>query len=184
MRDLAAALALTRLVPDFPQPGILFQDLTPIFADQSAFARIIAELSRYGSGSTVVAGIEARGFILGSAVAHNLELGFIPIRKKGKLPFDSISRSYGLEYGVDELEIHSDAFTHANKVFLIDDVLATGGTLIAAIELIEEAGGVIVGIGALSEVTGLGGREKIHNRFPALDLHILSDYVGQDNSHG
>ncbi len=184
MRELSSALSLIRLVPDFPQPGILFQDLTPIFADKSAFASVISHLSNHRGTASIVAGVEARGFILGSAVAANLELGFIPIRKKGKLPFDAISRRYGLEYGDDELEIHRDAFLVEKQIFLVDDVLATGGTLIAAIELIEAAGGTVSSVALLSEVVGLGGRERVAQRFPALEIHVLSDDLRQDAARG
>jgi adenine phosphoribosyltransferase len=120
-----------------------------------------------------VAGIEARGFIFASAIAVAKNCGFVPIRKKGKLPFSTFSKQYGLEYGVDEIEIHIDAFTPGSKVLLVDDVLATGGTLVAAIELVREAGGVVTDIAVLSEISILGGRKRISSHSPDVLIHAL-----------
>lgn len=173
MKSYRDALSMVRLVPDFPKPGIIFQDITPILSDGDALSAVIIEMSLSAPQAQVIVGVEARGFILGAAVAHQLKLGFIPIRKSGKLPHDSISRSYALEYGVATLEIHRDALTAGMKVLLIDDILATGGTLIAAIELIEELGGVVTGIALLSEIHELNGRALINERYPAIEIHIL-----------
>lgn len=174
MKSYQDALSLIRLVPDFPKPGILFQDITPVLADGKALSAIVVELSSRARDITVVAGVEARGFILGAAIAHQLSVGFIPIRKSGKLPYQSISRSYGLEYGQSTLEIHSDALSQGDRVFLIDDILATGGTLIASIELIEELGGIVTDIGLLAEISGLNGRELITEKYPSIRMHLLN----------
>ena len=131
------ALLLIREIPDYPKPGIRFQDITPLLAHGEAFITITEKFATYADSSTLIAGIEARGFIFASAVANQLRSGFVPIRKAGKLPHLTISESYGLEYGVDTLELHVDAVTPGSKVLLIDDVLATGGTIGAAIELIQ-----------------------------------------------
>ena len=123
------ALLLIREIPDYPKPGIRFQDITPLLAHGEAFITITEKFATYADSSTLIAGIEARGFIFASAVANQLRSGFVPIRKAGKLPHLTISESYGLEYGVDTLELHVDAVTPGSKVLLIDDVLATGGTI-------------------------------------------------------
>ena len=169
------ALQLMRLIPDFPKPGILFQDITPILSDGPAFSAVIAELVSRSSSVDYVAGVEARGFIFGAAVAAEKGIGFIPIRKKGKLPHDSISRSYGLEYGEAELEIHRDAIAHGSKVLLIDDILATGGTIGAAIELLLELGAEITDVAFISEINELNGRLHINNKYPLINVHVLSD---------
>jgi adenine phosphoribosyltransferase len=173
MSELVKALSLIRVIPDYPAPGILFQDITPILADGPAFRAITCELAKEISAPIVIAGVEARGFILAAAMASLSGTGFVPIRKKGKLPFHTHSRSYGLEYGSDELEIHIDAFPNGGKVILVDDVLATGGTLLAAIELIEEAGGEVIEIRLLNEIAELGGREKIHKLYPSIEIISL-----------
>lgn len=169
------ALDLMRIIPDFPQPGILFQDITPILADAEAFSLVIREMASRSSQVDCVAGVEARGFIFGAAVALELGVGFIPIRKKGKLPHDSISRKYGLEYGQAELEIHRDAIAPGSRVLLIDDILATGGTVSAAIELIDEIKAQVCDISFLSEISELNGRLLISEKFPALNIHVLSN---------
>lgn len=170
---LSEALALIRAVPDFPAPGILFQDITPALAKPEALYAIIKALSDFDVDADVVAGVEARGFILGSALAIERSSGFVPIRKKGKLPRPTYSKSYGLEYGEDVIEIHRDAFTTGESVLLIDDVLATGGTLIAALHLIEEAHAVVSSIVVLLEIEALGGRAKISSIYPNLKIHSL-----------
>jgi adenine phosphoribosyltransferase len=167
------ALSLIRTIPDYPKPGILFQDITPVLSDPVAFNTVVAALAQVDPESTVVAGIEARGFIFASAIAVAKGCGFVPIRKKGKLPFTTYSQQYGLEYGVDEIEIHIDAFSPGAKVLLVDDVLATGGTLIAAIELVKAAGGLVTDIAVLSEITFLGGREKISQHSPEIRINAL-----------
>ena len=132
--NVEQALSLIRTIPDYPKPGILFQDITPVLSNPEAFNVVVRALAQVDPKSSVVAGIEARGFIFASAIAVAKNCGFVPIRKKGKLPFSTYSKQYGLEYGVDEIEIHTDAFEPGSKVLLVDDVLATGGTLVAAIE--------------------------------------------------
>ncbi len=152
-----------RSIPDWPKKGILFRDITPLLADPDAFAAAIDALSAdfEGAGIEYVAAVEARGFIFGSAVAEKLKAGFIPIRKKGKLPFETESITYDLEYGTDTLEIHNDAVEKGAKVLMVDDLLATGGTMSAACKLIEKTGGQVMGIVFLIELTELAGREKI-----------------------
>jgi adenine phosphoribosyltransferase len=167
------ALSLIRTIPDYPKPGILFQDITPVLSNPEAFNVVVRALAEVDPDSSVVAGIEARGFIFASAIAVARGCGFVPIRKKGKLPFTTYSKQYGLEYGVDEIEIHIDAFEPGSKVLLVDDVLATGGTLVAAIELVKKAGGTVTDIAVLSEITFLGGRQRIAEHSPAVSIHAL-----------
>ena len=171
--DLARALSLIRPIPDYPKPGILFQDITPLLADPEALQRVVIEIAGLDAQSEVAIGIEARGFILASAVAIKKEIGFVPVRKKGKLPAHTYSRAYGLEYGEDVVEIHSDAFTAGAKVVLIDDVLATGGTLEAAIGLVRDAGAQISSIVTLLEISQLGGRDRIEKIAPGIPIHAL-----------
>ena len=167
------ALSLIREIPDYPQPGIRFQDITPLLAHGEAFIAITEKFATYADSSTLVAGIEARGFIFASAVANQLRSGFIPIRKAGKLPHLTISESYGLEYGVDTLELHIDAITPGANVLLIDDVLATGGTIAAAIELIQRLGGKVIHVLALLEIEGLPGRERLNQKYPEIPVTSL-----------
>lgn len=167
------ALLLIREIPDYPKPGIRFQDITPLLAQGDAFIAITEEFATYADSSTLIAGIEARGFIFASAVANQLRSGFVPIRKAGKLPHLTISESYGLEYGVDTLELHIDAVTPGSKVLLIDDVLATGGTIGAAIELIQRLGGEVTHVLALLEISGLPGRERLNEKYPHIPVTSL-----------
>ena len=167
------ALSLIREIPDYPQPGILFRDITPLLADQSAFAVVTESLLSFDKAASHIAGIEARGFIFASAVANQLRSGFVPIRKAGKLPHLTISESYGLEYGVDTLEVHIDAVAPGSKVLLIDDVLATGGTIAAAIELIQRLGGQVTHVLALLEISGLPGRERLNQKYPEIQVTSL-----------
>jgi adenine phosphoribosyltransferase len=171
--DTAGALSLIRAIPDYPKPGIIFQDITPMLSNGQALESVIEHLASLDKESEIAIGIEARGFILASAVAVKREIGFVPIRKKGKLPADTFARTYGLEYGIDEIEIHRDAFTPGTKVTLIDDVLATGGTLEAALSLISDAGGAISSILVLMEIAGLEGRSRIEQAAPNVPLHAL-----------
>jgi adenine phosphoribosyltransferase len=164
------ALQLIRDVPDFPKPGILFKDITPLLSNGAAFNSVTQEFASFADSSTVIAGIEARGFIFASAVANSLGSGFVPIRKAGKLPHESVSANYGLEYGIDTLEIHKDAVNPGAKVLLIDDVLATGGTIAAAIDLIQRIGGDVVHVLALLEISGLSGRDKINETYPQIPI--------------
>ncbi|MBU6255438.1 MAG: adenine phosphoribosyltransferase [Actinomycetales bacterium] len=167
------ALSLIREIPDYPKPGIRFQDITPLLAHGEAFITITEKFATYADASTLVAGIEARGFIFASAVANQLRSGFVPIRKAGKLPHLTISESYGLEYGVDTLELHIDAVTPGANVLLIDDVLATGGTIAAAIELIQRLGGKVIHVLALLEIDGLPGRERLNQKYPEIPVTSL-----------
>jgi len=167
------ALLLIREIPDYPKPGIRFQDITPLLAHGEAFITITEKFATYADSSTLIAGIEARGFIFASAVANQLRSGFVPIRKAGKLPHLTNSESYGLEYGVDTLELHVDAVTPGSKVLLIDDVLATGGTIGAAIELIQRLGGEVIHVLALLEISGLPGRERLNEKYPHIPVTSL-----------
>ena len=152
-----------RSIPDWPKKGILFRDITPLLADPKALAAAIDVLCAdfTGAGIEYVAAVEARGFIFGAAVARKLGVGFVPIRKKGKLPFKTESVSYDLEYGTDTLEVHSDAINEGARVLMVDDLLATGGTMAAACKLIEKIGGQIAGIAFLIELGELAGRGKL-----------------------
>ena len=152
-----------RSIPDWPKKGILFRDITPLLADPKAFSTAVDALCAGFTETAVeyVAAVEARGFMFGAAVAEKLKAGFVPIRKKGKLPFKTESVTYDLEYGTDTLEVHSDAVTSGAKVLMVDDLLATGGTMTAACELIEKIGATIVGITFLIELTDLAGRDKL-----------------------
>ena len=152
-----------RDVPDFPKPGIVFKDITPLLADENAFSSVIDEtVVQFGRGNVdKVVGIEARGFILASPVAYHFGAGFLPVRKAGKLPYQVEAEEYELEYGTDTLEVHRDAFTPDDHVLIVDDVLATGGTARAAARLVERLGGKIVGIATLIELEFLQGRKLI-----------------------
>jgi adenine phosphoribosyltransferase len=152
-----------RSIPDWPKKGILFWDITPLLADAEALSAAVEALAENYKGSAVdyVAAVEARGFIFGSAVAETIGAGFVPIRKKGKLPFDTESITYDLEYGQDTLEVHADAVKPGSKILMVDDLLATGGTMAAACKLIEKVGGKIAGIAFLVELDDLHGREKL-----------------------
>ena len=152
-----------RSIPDWPKKGILFRDITPLLADPKAFAAAIDALCAGFTKTDIefVAAVEARGFIFGAAVAEKLDAGFVPIRKRGKLPFKTESVTYDLEYGTDTLEVHNDAMDKGSKVLMVDDLLATGGTMAAACKLIEKIGGQIVGISFLIELTELAGRDKL-----------------------
>jgi adenine phosphoribosyltransferase len=152
-----------RTIPDYPKPGIMFRDITTLLNEPRGFRKTVDELVQPYAGIRIdkVAGIEARGFILGGAVAHQLSCGFIPVRKKGKLPFTTIAQSYALEYGTDQVEIHVDAVKPGENVLVIDDLVATGGTAEAAIKLIRIAGGNVVGCSFIVDLPELGGRKKI-----------------------
>ena len=171
--QIVDALSLIREIPDYPKPGVRFQDITPLLANGDAFSTITRKFASLSSNGTLVAGIEARGFIFASAVAHELNSGFVPIRKAGKLPHQTISQQYGLEYGTDTLEIHIDAITPGSSVLLIDDVLATGGTIAAAIELIHRSQATIEAVLALIEIDGLNGRSALNAQFPEISITSL-----------
>ena len=157
-----------RDVPDFPKPGILFKDITPLLRDAQALGRACELLAEPFAGErvNVVAGIESRGFIFGSVVARNIGAGFVPIRKPGKLPWTTRRHEYVLEYGSDALEVHDDAFRPGDRVLLIDDLLATGGTLGAAMHLIRGFDAKLVGVATVIELTFLNGRSKIDSDIP------------------
>ncbi len=156
-------LLKVRNVPDFPKPGIQFKDITTLIADGAAFRAVIDGMEkRYrGAGITKIVGVESRGFIFGAALADRLELGFVPIRKVGKLPADTIQRSYDLEYGQATVEIHRDSLGKGEKVLIVDDLLATGGTLKASCELVEALGASVAEIWVLIELGFLSGRDKL-----------------------
>ena len=170
--NLQGALSLIREIPDYPKPGILFRDITPMLANAQAFNVILKEMSKHNGDAQVIAGIEARGFIFGSALAAHNGLSFVPIRKSGKLPYKTISAKYGLEYGNDEIEVHVDAFLPNQKVLIVDDVLATGGTILAAIELTQRCGAEVAGVLVLMELDFLQGRGRITDKYP--DLKVTS----------
>jgi len=156
-------LSSIRTIPDYPKPGILFRDITTLLGDARAFRRAIDELVHPYAGLKVdkIAGIEARGFILGGAIAHQLSAGFIPIRKKGKLPHETVRVAYSLEYGLDEMEMHKDAVKPGEKVILVDDLVATGGTAEGAVKLLTQMGADIVAACFVIDLPDLGGRKKL-----------------------
>jgi adenine phosphoribosyltransferase len=157
------ALLRTKIrdVPDYPQPGIIFKDITPLLGDGDAFAAVVAELGAGYEDVDKVAGIEARGFILAAPVACELRAGFVPVRKQGKLPAQTYAESYALEYGTATLEVHTDAFAAGDRVLIVDDVLATGGTAAATAELVRRCGADVAGIVVLLELGFLDGRAKL-----------------------
>ncbi|MFV1996075.1 MAG: adenine phosphoribosyltransferase [Verrucomicrobiales bacterium] len=168
MDDSEILAAAIRDVPDFPKPGIVFKDITPILSSPGHFRRAVDALADTVSGVAIdkVIGIDARGFIFGAAVADRLGTGFIPIRKKGKLPWKTVGCAYQLEYGEAEIEMHEDAISPGERLFLVDDLLATGGTAGAAVRLIEKLGGNLVAISFLVELGFLKGREQLDTEVP------------------
>jgi adenine phosphoribosyltransferase len=168
-----------RTIPDYPKPGIQFRDITTLLANKHAFRAAVDELMWpfLSAGVDYVAGIEARGFILGGAIAHELGLGFVPIRKKGKLPGKTIGRDYQLEYGVDRIEVHADAIAKGDKILLVDDLIATGGTAEAAIDLIHDSGGEVVSAAFVINLPDLGGAQKLIDK--GVKVHRLVDYEGE-----
>ncbi|WP_375565789.1 adenine phosphoribosyltransferase [Oceaniradius stylonematis] len=152
-----------RTIPDYPKPGIMFRDITTLLGDASAFRRSVDELVHPYAGTKIekIAGVEARGFILGGAMSHQLSAGFVPIRKKGKLPHDTVRIAYSLEYGVDEMEMHRDAVKPGDKVILVDDLIATGGTAEGAVKLLQQMGADVVAACFVIDLPDLGGRAKI-----------------------
>lgn len=163
-----------RDIPDFPQKGILFKDITPLLQDGKAFRASIDRLAAHyaGAGIEAVIGVESRGFIFGAPLAYQLNCGFVPVRKFGKLPAKTVSVEYALEYGTNVVEMHTDAIKPGQRVLIVDDLLATGGTVMAAIELVEKLGGHIAGIAFLVELTFLRGREQLQGH----DVFALIKY--------
>jgi adenine phosphoribosyltransferase len=167
-----------RTIPDYPKPGIMFRDITTLLGSAKAFRRAVDELVQPFAGLKIakVAGIEARGFILGGAVAHQLSAGFVPLRKKGKLPHQTIQVEYALEYGVDAMEMHSDGVLGGEQVLLVDDLIATGGTAEAAIKLLRQAGAEVVAACFVVDLPELGGADRI--RAMGVPVATLVDFAG------
>lgn len=167
---------LIRDIPDFPSPGIVFKDITPLLLEPAAIREAVSELAAWARPREVdlVVAAEARGFILGAALALELEAGFVPARKPGKLPSETVSAEYILEYGIDALEMHADALAHGARVMIHDDLLATGGTARALAELVEQLGGTVVGCAFLVELAFLEGRRRLEG----FDVHALVAYDG------
>lgn len=167
-----------RTIPDYPKPGIMFRDITTLIADPVGFRAAVDQMvwPYLNAGVDKVVGIEARGFILGGAVAHQLGKGFVPIRKQGKLPYKTISQDYSLEYGMDRVEIHEDAIQSGDRVLVVDDLIATGGTAEAGIELIRRCGGTVVAAVFVIDLPDLGGADRL--RGLDVDVHTLIDFEG------
>jgi adenine phosphoribosyltransferase len=167
-----------RTIPDFPHEGIMFRDVTTLFGDPRGFRTAVDQLLHPYAGIRIdkVAGLEARGFILGGAIAHQLSVSFVPIRKKGKLPGGTIEQAYQLEYGEAVMEIHDDAIEPGEKVLLVDDLLATGGTAEAGIRLIEKLGGEVIGCAFVIDLPELGGMAKL--KALGMDVHTLCEFEG------
>ncbi|MQW86788.1 adenine phosphoribosyltransferase [Sinorhizobium saheli] len=171
-------ISAIRSIPDYPKPGIVFRDITTLLGNPRAFRRAIDELVQPYAGNKIdkIAGIEARGFILGGAIAHQLSAGFVPIRKKGKLPYDTVRIAYSLEYGVDEMEMHRDAIVPGEKVILVDDLIATGGTAEGAVKLLRQMGAEIVAACFIIDLPELGGRKKLEAL--GVDVRTLIAFEG------
>jgi len=170
--------SVIRSIPDYPKPGIVFRDITTLLGNPRAFRRAVDEMVQPYAGVRIdkVAAIEARGFILGGAVAHQLSVGFVPVRKKGKLPWAVMGEDYALEYGTDRVEIHTDAVKQGDHVIVVDDLIATGGTCLAAIKLLERVGAEVVGCSFVIDLPDLGGAEKI--RALGKDMTALVAFEG------
>jgi adenine phosphoribosyltransferase len=173
--DLKSAI---RTIPDYPKPGIMFRDITTLLGSARAFRRAVDELVQPWAGSKIdkIAGIEARGFIIGGAIAHQLSAGFVPIRKKGKLPHKSVSVAYSLEYGLDEMEMHEDGVAKGERVILVDDLIATGGTATAAVQLLRQMGAEIVAAVFMVDLPDLGGADKL--RALGVQVRTLVSFEG------
>ncbi|MDM9621723.1 adenine phosphoribosyltransferase [Rhizobium sp. AC44/96] len=179
MNDKTSELAASiRSIPDYPKPGIIFRDITTLLGNARAFRRAVDELVQPYAGMKIdkIAGMEARGFILGGAVAHQLSAGFVPIRKKGKLPHDTVRIAYSLEYGVDEMEMHRDAVQPGEKVILVDDLIATGGTAVGATQLLRQIGAEVVSACFVIDLPDLGGRAKLEAL--GVDVRTLVEFSG------
>ena len=168
-----------RTIPDYPKPGIQFRDITTLLQDPVGMRLTLEQLGTPYRGARVdkVAGIEARGFILGGALAHQLEAGFVPVRKRGKLPFTTVGQDYELEYGNDRVEVHIDAIHPGEAVLLVDDLVATGGTALAAVELIRKIGGDVIGCACIVDLPDLGGSRRL--RDAGVRLHVLCEFEGE-----
>ncbi len=169
---------LIRTIPDHPKPGILFRDITSLIEDAEGFSQTIDDLVRPLQDLEIerIAGIDARGFILGGAVAHRLSIGFIAIRKKGKLPWSTHTVEYELEYGTDAMEIHTDSVSPGDRIYIIDDLIATGGSACAAVELIRRSGGEVVGASFVIDLPDLGGRKRLEAL--GVSVHALMEFEG------
>ena len=167
-----------RTIPDYPKPGIMFRDITTLLQDARGFRRTVDELVQPYAGVQIdkVAGIEARGFILGGAIAHQLSCGFLPIRKKGKLPGETMAQEYELEYGTDEVEIHTDSVIPGENILLVDDLIATGGTALAGVQLLQRAGANVVGCSFIVDLPELGGRQKLEDA--GQSVMVLCEFEG------
>ena len=170
--------SLIRSLPDVPKKGVIFRDITTLLKDARGFRKTVDEMVQPHAGQVIdlVAGIEARGFILGGAIAHQLSVGFLPIRKKGKLPWQTLTQEYDLEYGSDCVEIHADAIEPGQRVLLVDDLIATGGTALAAVELLTKAGAVVIGCSVVVDLPDLGGSEKLKST--GLPTSALMEFEG------
>ena len=168
-----------RTIPDFPKPGIQFRDITTLLKDPFGFRKLVDDLVQpvAGKRGDAVAGIEARGFIIGGAVAHQLSTGFIPVRKKDKLPWDTIGQDYELEYSTDRVEIHRDAVGEGETVLIVDDLLATGGTALATLDLLRQAGADIVGCSFVVDLPDLGGRKRLEEQ--GVSVLTLVEFEGE-----
>ena len=169
---------LIRTIPDYPKPGIMFRDITTLLADAKGLRKAIKAMAKPFQDQKIdaVAGIEARGFIVGGAIAERLGCGFIPIRKKGKLPWKTIGQEYALEYGVDVIEMHEDAVAHGQRILIVDDLIATGGTAEAAVKLIKRSGGIVVGASFIINLPDLGGVKRLDAL--GVDSHTLIAFEG------
>ena len=165
-------LKFIRTVPDFPEPGIMFRDVTTLFAEPQVFKAMIEQFNQQFNGVDIdyIGGIDARGFIIGAALALTREIGFVPVRKKGKLPYDTISEDYALEYGTATLELHTDAVSAGSKVLIVDDLIATGGTAIAAVNLFRKLNANVIGCAFLVDLPELGGSDKLRS----IDVSVTS----------
>ncbi len=171
--------ALVRTIPDYPKKGIMFRDITTLLQHPAGFRRTVDEMVQPFAGSDItrIAGIEARGFILGGAVAHQLSIGFVAVRKKGKLPWQTISVEYELEYGTDEVEIHIDSVEPGDRILIIDDLIATGGTAVATTQLVRDAGGQVVGASFIADLPDLGGRARLADM--GVQVRSLMSFEGE-----
>jgi adenine phosphoribosyltransferase len=167
-----------RTIPNHPKPGVMFRDITTLLLDPEGLRDAVDGLLTSFTGTRIdkVAGVEARGFILGGAVAYQLQAGFVPVRKRGKLPWNTFGQDYALEYGTDRVEIHTDAIAPGEQILLVDDLIATGGTAIAALDLIEQTGGKVVGCAFIVDLPDLGGSRRLRER--GAQVHTLCEFEG------